>query len=452
MTTVRQSALQIWKSLVSNTPRILLEIVPVLVDQLVTKLSSEIEDLRVVAGKSLGELVFKLGDRVLPRVVPHLRQQLKLSRHAGMDETEAEAVRQGVCLGLTEILGAATKHQIEAYIGTLVPALQTALCDRSDHVRSLAATGFQTLFKNIGPRAVNDVVAALLFRLHVNITGTGYHDDFAGDDEEESCSGGGHSDSDSEMQALALLGLQSVAETRPRDVLEYMLVGAGSSTDSKDTFKLLKHPVQTASARCLASIVPVVGHHLNHHLSVLVPVLCKELLTVNENIDTYSSSSDGSGNEELLIQEKLRKVALEECAGAVMGAVTSSGVNSLVSDLGKQIEHETDLKRRRWGCWLMEQFFRRSKADYSEYVPVMLKYLLARVAEHDKGLLQSVSDALLALTTAAQSSDDIITLDDLVSHLSFMQNCINSTGKLSCCYHHHWYSIVYVYYNIITSH
>ena len=44
---------------------------------------------------------------------------------------------------------------------------QTALCDRSEEVRALAAKGFNTLFKNIGPRAVEDVVPALLLRLKV---------------------------------------------------------------------------------------------------------------------------------------------------------------------------------------------------------------------------------------------------------------------------------------------
>ena len=116
--TVRQSALQVWKAVVANTPRVLLEIIAVLVEQLIAKLASPLEDLRVVAGRSLGELVRKLGDRVLPKVVPHLRAQLRQAE--GDDGEDAEAMKQGVCLGLVEILGAASKSQEEAYIGTLV--------------------------------------------------------------------------------------------------------------------------------------------------------------------------------------------------------------------------------------------------------------------------------------------------------------------------------------------
>ena len=181
--TVRQAALSVWKAVVANTPRVLLEIIGVLVKQLIAKLASSIEvsslsssfsplsphfptllfcpihitsnlisqDLRVVAGRSLGELVRKLGDRVLPTVVPLLQAQLTTTTGAGEGD-EAEAMRQGVCLGLVEILAAASKTQVETYIGTLVPALQTALCDGSEEVRALAAKGFNTLFKNIGPR------------------------------------------------------------------------------------------------------------------------------------------------------------------------------------------------------------------------------------------------------------------------------------------------------------
>jgi uncharacterized membrane protein len=46
----------VWKAVVSNTPRTLVEITPVLVKQLISKLSADSEDLRIVAGKSLGEV------------------------------------------------------------------------------------------------------------------------------------------------------------------------------------------------------------------------------------------------------------------------------------------------------------------------------------------------------------------------------------------------------------
>lgn len=139
--------------MVSNTPRTLVEIMNELVSQLIYKLAAESTDLRMVAGRALGEVVRKLGDRVLPAVVPHLR--------AGLEGGDL-GMREGVCLGLAEILQASTRRQIEDYIGVLVPALQQGLCDPSEVVRSQAARAFVTLTKALGPRAIEDVLPTLV--------------------------------------------------------------------------------------------------------------------------------------------------------------------------------------------------------------------------------------------------------------------------------------------------
>ena len=85
----------------------------------------------MVAGRSLGELVRKLGDRVLPTVVPLLQAQLNnvtssssttdssLVTEGELDDEDAEAMRQGVCLGLVEILAAASKTQVEEGVGMM---------------------------------------------------------------------------------------------------------------------------------------------------------------------------------------------------------------------------------------------------------------------------------------------------------------------------------------------
>lgn len=57
---VRQTSLQIWKTVVSNTPRTLVEIMAILLQQLVDKLSSSSEEMQSVAGRAMGELVQKV--------------------------------------------------------------------------------------------------------------------------------------------------------------------------------------------------------------------------------------------------------------------------------------------------------------------------------------------------------------------------------------------------------
>jgi hypothetical protein len=62
---------------VANTPKTLKEIMPVLMNTLITSLASSSSERRQVAGRALGELVRKLGERVLPLVIPILSQGLK---------------------------------------------------------------------------------------------------------------------------------------------------------------------------------------------------------------------------------------------------------------------------------------------------------------------------------------------------------------------------------------
>ena len=78
------------------------------------------EDGRQTAGRCLGELVRKTGERFLPTIVPILK-----------DGTESEdvATRQGVCLGLRELLDSLTRNQLTEHLTFLLPAIQASLCD-----------------------------------------------------------------------------------------------------------------------------------------------------------------------------------------------------------------------------------------------------------------------------------------------------------------------------------
>jgi hypothetical protein len=346
---VRQSALNIWKSIVANSPRTLLEIMPVLVLQLIEKLASPSEMLRGVAGSSLGDIVSKLGDKVLPAVVKPLREGLRSSDISR---------RVGVCSGLQEILTACTRKQAEDYLDVLVAALQQALCDPAIEVASQAARAFFTLFKCVGQRAIHQIVPSLL----------------------QTFGDGSASGSDA---AAALQGLRQIVQQRPRDLLEYLLPS------------LMTTPVSLTSARTLGSIAEVAGPQLHHYFGTLVPALVQELSSTDSKVEQLKATAAAAPADAgidvagaLLDAEMVRYEALKSAAGSVMGAVTSDGVHHLVGELGKQMEHDTSASRRRWGCWLTERFFCLSKASYLEYVPVMLKFLLSRVAETDKGLLQ----------------------------------------------------------------
>lgn len=338
---VRQSALNTWKSIVSNSPRTLLQIMPVLVLELIEKLASPSEMLRTVAGASLGDIVSKLGDKVLPTVIKPLREGLRSS---------SVSQRQGVCSGLSEILNACSKKQAEDYITILIPALQQALCDPSLEVCNQAARAFMTLFKTIGVKAIDQIVPALL-----QSYGSG----------------------DSEESILALQGLREIVQLRPRDLLEYLLP------------TLMVSPVTCTSAKALGAIMSVAGPQLHHYFVSLIPTLVHELSITDDKVQSLQKSLDSSITS--LDSEQVRFEALKEASISVMGAIVTEGVHNLINDISKQIEHESSVKRRRWGCWLLGQFFTHSQASFTDYIPVFLKFLLSRVAEFDIPLLQVIN-------------------------------------------------------------
>ena len=73
-----------------------------------TILRTEINSLTLfaffqVAARTLGDLVRKLGERVLPEIIPILER--------GLDSEKSDE-RQGVCIGLSEIVSSTSKEQV----------------------------------------------------------------------------------------------------------------------------------------------------------------------------------------------------------------------------------------------------------------------------------------------------------------------------------------------------
>jgi len=78
-------------------------------------LSAPRDDLRIIAGGSLGDIVLKMGDRVTNVVLPILEEGML---HGN------EATRQGVCLGLLELINASNRRLLESNVVQLMPIVQ----------------------------------------------------------------------------------------------------------------------------------------------------------------------------------------------------------------------------------------------------------------------------------------------------------------------------------------
>jgi len=254
---VRQKSFFVWKNVVINTPKILREILASLMALIIRFLGSPALDKRQLAGRTLGDLVEKLGDKVLPEIIPILEQ--------GLDSDRSET-RQGVCLGLSEVISSLGKAQLGNYGEALIPAVRKALCDELPEVREAAAQAFDGLSKSIGNQTLDGIVISLLGQLE-------------------------------DQESHAFDALKQILSVRSNHILPFLLP------------KLLSPPLSAFNVRALASIAEVAGSSLHPYLSSLVPALIECLVLEGEPARTAAEAvilaiqSEGS---HLLIGELIK--------------------------------------------------------------------------------------------------------------------------------------------------
>ncbi|KAF7728036.1 translational activator of GCN4 [Apophysomyces ossiformis] len=240
---VRQSALQVWKALVANTPRTLKEILSIMMQMIIRNLSSEHYEQRAVAARTLSDLVRKLGERILPDILVILEE--------GMASSD-EDTRQGVMVAFSEIMATAGKVQVTDFAGQIIPVVRKALCDPSTEVREAAAQAFDTLHQNVGARAIDDILPSLLNQL----------------------------ESKSESSAYALSALNEIMTVRANVVFPVLIP------------TLVTVPISAFNARTLASLVSVAGPALNRRLTTIISALVEScvIVTDEETLEQLSST------------------------------------------------------------------------------------------------------------------------------------------------------------------
>ncbi|KAI4350125.1 hypothetical protein L6164_010637 [Bauhinia variegata] len=238
---VRQAALHVWKTIVANTPKTLKEIMPVLMDTLIASLASSSSERRQVAGRSLGELVRKLGERVLPLIIPILS--------GGLNDADSSR-RQGVCIGLSEVMASAGKSQLLSFMGDLIPTIRTALCDSVPEVRESAGLAFSTLYKSAGMQAIDEIVPTLL-----------------------------HALDDDKTSDTALDGLKQILSVRTSAVLPHILP------------KLVHLPLSAFHAHALGALAEVAGPGLDFHLGTVIPPLLSAMEGDDKDVQTLAKEA-----------------------------------------------------------------------------------------------------------------------------------------------------------------
>ena len=297
---VRQSAVQVWKSVVSVTPRTLKEILDSLVGQIVTALASGHPDHTQVAGRCLGDVVSKLGDTVLPEIIPVLRDAL----YRGDVHT-----RLGACVGLNEVIMCSSKDQIDKYLRILVKAVQDALSDDLDKVREMAASCFQSLYSLVGNKAFDEVVPALLIGME-------------------------SSPDDDHIRNRSINGLTSILKIRSKELLPYLIP------------RLLKKPVSMNHAKALGSICTVTGDSIHSFLSSIIPTFLSELVALEKS----ESSSE----------EQAREESLRNCLSSLCRCIEERGLNLLVSEIASKCSSDK-IAMRKECCCLFKMFIEERK-------------------------------------------------------------------------------------------
>ncbi|CAL5393285.1 unnamed protein product [Camellia sinensis] len=340
--TVRQAALHVWKTIVANTPKTLKEIMPVLMNTLITSLASSSSERRQVAGRSLGELVRKLGERVLPLIIPILSRGLKdpnaSRRQGGMSLLtltcqiflDPEMLLTIVCIGLSEVMASAGKSQLLSFMDELIPTIRTALCDSMPEVREPGGLAFSTLYKSAGLQAIDEVVPTLLHALE-----------------------------DDETSDTALDGLKQILNVRTAAVLPHILP------------KLVHPPLWAFNAHALGALAEIAGHGLDFHLSTVVPALLTAMDDDNMEV------------------QNLAKKAAE----TVVLVIDEEGIEPLISELLKGVgDHQSSIRRS--SSYLLGYFFKNSKLYLVDEAPNVITTLIVLLSDSDSAIVAVAWEAL----------------------------------------------------------
>ncbi|KAK2102742.1 translational activator of GCN4 [Saguinus oedipus] len=414
---VRQASLHVWKIVVSNTPRTLREILPTLFGLLLGFLASTCADKRTIAARTLGDLVRKLGEKILPEIIPILEEGLRSQKS---DE------RQGVCIGLSEIMKSTSRDAVLYFSESLVPTARKALCDPLEEVREAAAKTFEQLHSTIGHQALEDILPFLLKQL---VSGSTTHlpkqnagrlfcrgsrnvgppegvgaarSDlalcFSFDSKEmwvqqaggkqvekEGCPRYPLQD-DEEVSEFALDGLKQVMAIKSRVVLPYLVP------------KLTTPPVNT---RVLAFLSSVAGDALTRHLGVILPAV---MLALKEKL--------GTPDEQL---------EMANCQAVILSVEDDTGHRIIIEDL-LEATRSPEVGMRQAAAIILNIYCSRSKADYTSHLRSLVSGLIRLFNDSSPVVLEESWDALNAITKKLDAGNQLALIEELHKEIRLIGN------------------------------
>ena len=332
---VKQTAQNVWKGMVTNTGRVLRSMLVKFMDIVIEFLSHSRDELRIIAGGSLGDIVQKMGDRVTSVVLPILEE--------GMSKGE-DAQRQGVCLGLLEIITASNRRLLEANVMRLMPIVQTALCDELEDVCETAAQCFNVMQQKLGGSVIDTVVPLLLRDLKSG---------------------------DASKAELSMQGLRQLLILRGRDVMSVLV----PRLIPKDA------PLELFHAKTISEVAETTGDIMHHHVSEIMVRL----------LETLERMTETGYDEELsnAVRQAMRSI-LVECSDeeGLQWTLVEYVTAGVVSD---------SPTLRSAALWCLGEFCEHTTMDFDIHVGSIAVALLDRFFDTDVNVLEAAHKSLTQL-------------------------------------------------------
>ena len=421
---VRQAAATAWKGAVRNTPRTLRGVLPRLVEIILRMLSAADGDRKKLAGRCLGDVVKKLGERVLPVVIPLLKNKLGDAEGFGeygkstdpgssMGETGERKgslapapIRQGVAMGLREVAEGCSARQLQDFMGDLLPCVYSVLVDESDAVRAAAAGAFNALARRGGDAVSEAVIPRLLAALEAGGAVEAQAEDAAEVDQDEDDEGVTKDYAERIISSLcALLRLSSQLMT--------FLVP-----------RLTVLPISAARATVLAAACESTRSTLHLNIRKVVPPLLYTVAAANVEsagrLDELGkvrpgpgvSFADAAPGKDDAGAEAL--VAVKDCAARIFLAAGDEATETLCALLVEMLEKGTaegpdqllvQASTRTAAAWALGEFFSGTSADFDDAHFSLLRGLVNRFFDPDVAMRSAAVDALAAMVRAVTAEE-----------------------------------------------
>ena len=284
---------------------------------------------KVIAANALGEVIRKAGEGIFASLLPSLEEGLQTS-------TDSDR-RQGICIALREIVGAASPESLEEHEKKLISIVRLALTDSDPEVRDAAAESFDSLQQVFGKRAVDQVLPHLLSLLR--------------------------SEDEAENALSALLTL--LTETTRANVILPNLIPT-----------LLTNPISGFNARALASLAKVGSASMVRRLPAILNSLADNLVSCKD--------------------DEVRDELNEAFDAALISVDEFDGLNTAMSVMLTMMKHD-DHKRRALAATHLATFFANPVVDYSRYNHDLVRVLLISFGDRDQDVVKAAWSALSQL-------------------------------------------------------